>query len=207
MDSCCDTKGPELAKLATRQGSVLRAALVINLAMFGIEAAYGWLAHSTALLADSLDMLGDAFVYGVSLYAIGRSPGWISGVSALKGFVMIAFGAGVLGHAAFRYLEPSLPEAATMGWVGGLALFANAACALLLFRHRGDDLNMKSTWLCSRNDVIANAGVLVAAALVAITRSTLPDLLVGIAIAALVLRSGIWVLRSALARLRAGSVG
>jgi len=140
-------------------------------------------------------MLGDAFVYAFSLYIIGKSVRWNAGVSMLKGIVMATFGIGVVVNAIQRYLAPTIPVAETMGVIGALALGAILTCAILLLKHRSDDLNMRSTWLCSRNDVIANFGVLVAAGLVALTGSKYPDLVVGIVIALLVLKSAFHILQ------------
>jgi len=188
--------------LQDKHSAMLKVVLVINLLMFFIESVAGWMSKSTALFADSLDMLGDAFVYGISLYAIKRGAAWGAKVSLVKGMIMLSFGVGVLSQAVYRFLSPVLPEAEWMGWVGGLALVANAICAVLLLRHRDDDINMKSTWLCSRNDVIANIGVLIAAGLVAATQSRYPDLIVGTAIAVLVLQSGYSVVRESAKVLR-----
>jgi cation diffusion facilitator family transporter len=201
MDDCCSSKETELRNLPERQKGVLKIVLVINLSMFFVESRYGIISRSTSLLADSLDMLGDAFVYAFSLYVIGRSQRQNSLVSLLKGLIMALFGVGVIGQAVYRYFSPGVPMAETMGIVGAAALLANLACAFLLLRHRHDDINMRSTWLCSRNDVIANIGVLIAACLVGTTRSKYPDLIVGIAISFLVLRSSVFVIKEATAAL------
>jgi cation diffusion facilitator family transporter len=202
MDKCCNEKSIELRALAVNQKRVLWAVLFINILMFLIEGIYGLNAQSTSLLADSLDMLGDAFVYGVSLFVIGKTPRWNASVSLLKGIVMALFGLGVIAQAIYRFFTPSFPLAEVMGWVGGLALIANFVCAILLLKHRNDDINMRSTWLCSRNDVIVNLGVLAAAGAVALTQSKYPDLLVGVAVSALVLRSAFYILKESLGALR-----
>lgn len=203
VDDCCNAKEAELSALPQKQKNVLKITLVINLVLFGIEFFYGTIAHSTSLLADSLDMLGDAFVYGISLYAIGRSTKWNASISMAKGVTMTIFGVWVVGQAVYRFISPAMPTAETMGWVAGLALLANLSCAALLLRFRNDDINMRSTWLCSRNDVIANLGVLVAAAFVAVTNSRYPDLIVGVGIAILVLSSAYGVLRESSTTLKA----
>ncbi len=202
MDDCCNAKIDELSSLPEHQKKVLKIVLAVNLTMFLIEFVYGNIARSTALVADSLDMLGDAFVYAISLYAIGRSIKWNAAISLTKGMVMTAFGLWVIAQAVYRFFEPILPIAETMGWVGGLALLSNLFCAALLLKFRNGDINMRSTWLCSRNDVIANLGVLIAGGLVAITASPYPDLIVGFAIAALVLSSAYQVLKQSLAAFR-----
>lgn len=202
MDDCCNAKEAELRNLPARQKKVLKIVLVINLAMFFIEGGYSFSAHSTALFADSLDMLGDALVYGMSLYVIGRSVNWGASVSLVKGAVMAAFGIGVFVQAAYRYFGTAVPIAETMGLIAGLAFTANFICAYLLLRHRNDDINMRSTWLCSRNDVLANIGVMLAALAVWLTKSRYPDLIIGIAIAALVLKSALHVLNESIKSLR-----
>ncbi|MGE3680184.1 MAG: cation diffusion facilitator family transporter [Bdellovibrionales bacterium] len=201
-DSCCDSKTDELKVLAKRQAKILWIVLAINLIMFFLEGFYGVLAGSTSLLADSLDMLGDAFVYGISIYAIGRSIKWGASTSLIKGSIMTLFGLGVIGEAIRRFMIPGLPIASTMGIVGTIAMIANFICAILLLHHRNDDLNMRSTWLCSRNDVIANIGVLLAAGAVSLTQSKYPDLIVGVCIAALVLKSSYHVLKESILALR-----
>jgi cation diffusion facilitator family transporter len=198
MKMCCDiaTVVPE------RQRRTLQIVLWINVAMFLAELGAGLIAHSTALLADSVDMLGDALVYGFSLYVLGRGPRWQARGALLKGTVMATFGAGILAEAGLKLSRGLVPAAETMGIVGVLALAANGTCLYLLGRHRGDDINMRSAWLCSRNDVLANAGVLVAAGGVALTGSVWPDILVGFLIALVFGLSAVDVIRSACRDLR-----
>jgi Co/Zn/Cd efflux system component len=164
MDHCCEGKACDITAMREQHGRVLWVVLLINAAMFLIEGSAGLMAHSTALLADALDMLGDALVYGFSLVVLARSARWQAGAALAKGGIMLAFGLGVLGEAIYKAFHPVMPGVATMGVVGGLALAANVVCFVLLYRYRSDSLNMRSTWLCSRNDVMANAGVLIAAA-------------------------------------------
>jgi Co/Zn/Cd efflux system component len=180
------------------QRRVLGVVLAINVAMFLVEGVAGMLAHSTALLADSADMLGDSIVYGFSLYVIARGPAWQARAALLKGAVMAAFGAGVLIEVGAKVARGLLPSADVMSGVGLLALVANAAVLGFLWRHRSDDLNMRSVWLCSRNDVIANVGVLVAAGGVALSGTGWPDIIVGLGIAALFMLSAMGVARAAL---------
>ena len=159
MASCCEDKSCEYA-LRESHSRVLWIVLAVNAVMFLAEGAAGLLAHSTSLLADALDMLGDALVYGFSLFVLARSARWQAGAAFAKGAFMLVFGLAVLGEAIYKVFHPVMPSVATMGIVGGLALAANLVCFFLLYRHRGDNLNMSSTWLCSRNDLIANIGVL-----------------------------------------------
>jgi cation diffusion facilitator family transporter len=209
MEQCCEAKTSELAALRLRQGRVLVTVLAVNLTMFGVEFGAGLLAGSTALLADSLDMLGDSLVYGFSLFVLHRSLAWRARAALMKGLVMAAFGLGVLVEAAFSVRAGGPPLVPAMAAIGMLALLANAFCFSLLWRHRGDDINLRSTWLCSRNDLIANGAVLVAAVLVAWSGSRWPDLIVGAGIAVLFLRTASSVLRESiteLARARSGAL-
>ena len=201
MDDCCETKAEELAALQGRHRNVLVTVLVINAVLFVVEAAAGLLANSTALLADSLDMLGDSLVYAFSLYVLWQSAEWKTKAAPLKGAIMAAFGARVLIELIYKVLSGIVPSAETMGIIGALVLVGNGVCFLLLFRHRSDDLNMRSTWLCSRNDIIANLAVLLAAAGVKFFNSVWPDIIVGAAIAGLFLRSALTVLGEAVAEL------
>ena len=202
MDACCETKAEELTALRGEHKKVLTIVLVINAVLFIVEAAAGLLAHSSALLADSLDMFGDSLVYGFSLYVLWRSAEWKARAAVFKGVVMALFGAGVLVEVVYKIIAGVVPVAETMGIVGLLVLLGNGVCFLLLFRHRSDDLNMRSTWLCSRNDSMANAAVLVAAAGVKVLNSAWPDIVVGGAIAALFLKTAFAVLQESFAELR-----
>jgi cation diffusion facilitator family transporter len=204
MTDCCSDKACEVEALRSRQGSTLKAVLAINVVMFAVELTAGLLAASVALVADSLDMLGDALVYGFSLYVITRGARMKAMAALAKGGIMAAFGLFVLGQAIHRVMVPEVPVYEAIGAVGLLALAANAVCLGLLWRHRADDINMSSVWLCSRNDIIANVSVLAAAAGVWLTGSGWPDVLVGLGIALLFLRSAVHVLRQAAAELRAG---
>ena len=197
MAGCCHGVERSITERRGRQTRMLWVVLAINAVMFVVEFAAGWVASSTALLGDSLDMLGDALVYSFSLLVVTRSTRWKAVSAGLKGGIMAVFGIIVLLEATGKLLWGSGPEAMLMASVGVAALAANSVCLVLLTRHRGDDVNMRSAWICSRNDLVANAGVLSAAAAVALTGSALPDILVGVAIAALFLRSSFGVLHDA----------
>lgn len=202
MASCCEDKSCEITALRESHGRVLWVVLIINALMFVVEATFGILAHSTSLLADSLDMLGDAIVYGFSLFVLAKSLRWQAIAAVIKGAFMLAFGIGVLVEAVYKVLNPIVPNAELMGWIGALALFANLICFGLLYRHRSDNLNMSSTWLCSRNDLIANVGVLIAAGAGYLLASRWPDIAVGTLIAALFLHSAYAVFKDAIKELR-----
>lgn len=201
---CCSAKGTELERLARQadQRRVLQIVLAINAVMFVAEFGAGVIAGSAALMADSVDMFGDALVYGLSIYALARGDRWKAGAAMAKGLFILAFGLAVLVDIAFK-LQSGVPPSSTLMLVfGGIALAANLACLRLLWRFRAQDVNMSSTFECSRNDVISNVGVLAAAGLVAWLASPWPDIVVGAAIAAIFLRSALRVIGSALPELR-----
>ena len=182
---------------------MLIAVLIINAVMFFAEFGAGLVAGSAALMADATDMLGDALVYGVSLYAIARSDRWKAGVAAFKGAFILILGLGILVNVAIKIQSGVPPSSSLMLAFGGAALVANLVCLGLLWRFRGQDVNMASTFECSRNDVISNIGVLIAAGLVAMTSSPWPDILIGLAMAAVILRSAVRVLGESVPQLRA----
>lgn len=202
MSDCCSDKACELEALKLRQASTLKVVLGINAVMFVVEFLAGLLAGSTSLVADSLDMLGDALVYGFSLFAVTRGRRAKALSALFKGIIMALFGLVVLGQVAYKIIVPYVPAFDVIGVVGCIALVANGICLLLLWRHRADDINMSSVWLCSRNDIIANSAVICAAAAVWVTQSAWPDLIVGAAIAALFLKSAATVLVAAIRELR-----
>lgn len=181
---------------------ILWIVLAINAIMFWVEGTAGIAAHSTSLLADALDMLGDALVYGLSLFVLVRSARWQAGAAFAKGCFMLVLGLSVLAEAIYKMLHPIVPVASLMGIFGLVALTANLICFVLLYRHRDDGLNMRSTWLCSRNDLIANAGVLLAAIGSHLLVSRWPDIIVGSLIAGLFVHSAIGVLRQSVQGLR-----
>ena len=192
MDDCC-----EVREIPREQRRVLHIVLWINAAMFLTESIAGLLANSTALLADSVDMLGDAIVYGFSLYVIGRGVVWQARAAQLKGIVMAAFAVGVLVQVGAKIAQGLVPTVEVMSAVGVLALAANLVCLGLLWRRRADDINMRSAWICSRNDVIGNTAVLAAAGATAVTGSPWPDIVIGLLVASVFARSAVQVLREA----------
>src|SRR2546422_2734583 len=154
MKSCCDIA----TDIPDRQRRVLQIVLWINATMFLIEFLAGLLAHSTALLADSVDMLGDAIVYGFSLYIVARGRVWQARGALLKGVIMAAFGVGVFVEVVRKLIGGVVPVAEAMGAIGALALSANVVCRALLWPPRGDDVNMRSGWAASRISGPGNAG-------------------------------------------------
>lgn len=195
-DACCTGKGISYPR-------VLWIALIANAAMFLVELVAAAWSGSSALAADAADFLGDSANYALSLGAIALGGAWVSRVALLKGIAMSAYGVAVLAYAAWRTWLGVPPEPITMGVVGLLALAVNVGVAALLYRFRNGDANMRSVWLCTRNDVIANLAVLAAAAGVLGTGTVWPDVAVAVALAVLGLTSGRLVIRHARAELRA----
>lgn len=198
MDDCCSAKAGTLGILARgSQRRVLLAALLINVVLFVLELGFGFVARSSAMMADSVDMLGDAIVYALSLYPLSRSSRWQAGASLAKAGLILAFGTGIFVETGYKIVEGTAPSSGIMLVVTTVALAGNLVCLRLLWRLRHMNVNMASTFECSRNDVIANIGVLLAAGLVAWSSSGWPDIVVGLAIAILFLRSAVRVLISA----------
>ena len=203
-DDCfASTCGSETAPADPRWRRILWAALIVNAAMFLVEMFAGAAADSSALQADALDFLGDAANYAISLAVVGAALAWRARAALLKSLFMLGFAAWVFGSAIVAYVNGTTPDPATMGAVGALALAANAGVALLLYRYRKGDANMRSVWICSRNDAIGNVAVMLAALGVLGTGSALPDLIVAGVMATLALTGGAQVLRQARTELRA----
>ncbi|MEL7067505.1 MAG: cation transporter [Cyanobacteria bacterium J06581_3] len=188
-DSCCQSKGCELTKLKKNQTQVLWAVLVINLVMFVVELGASIRAASLSLGGDSLDMLGDALVYASSLYVVNKGRKAQAGSAFFKGILMFLFAIALFARATYQLFAGVAPAPAIMSTIGIMALLANLVCLMLLSRHRKDNLNMSSVWICSRNDIIANTSVLAAAGLVFLTSSGLPDLAVGFVLTVVFARS------------------
>jgi cation diffusion facilitator family transporter len=203
MANCCNDKSCDLERLRERQSATLKGVLTINAGMFAVELFSGLAAGSVALIADSLDMLGDALVYGFSLYVVTKSARMKAVAALMKGSIMLLFGIFVLLQSVLQMIDRQVPAFETIGLIGLLALLANAGCLLLLSRHRNEDINMRSIWICSRNDILANVAVLVAALAVWVTASGWPDILIGLGLAALFLRSAWNVLQESISELRA----
>jgi len=201
---CCDAAERLPEDAVYRR--VLWTVLVINAVMCVIEWTAGWLARSVALQADALDFLGDTATYAITLLVLGYGPRMRSGAGLLKGLSLVVFGLWVMVETAGRLIEPALPKAPTMSAVGTLALAANLLCAALLYRFRDGDSNMRSVWLCSRNDAVANAAVIGAGFAVWWSHTQWPDLAVGFVIAALALHAGGSILRQAAGELGLRSV-
>lgn len=198
-DDCCSKKSATIAELGkkTEQRRVLVIVMVINFAMFLAEFGFGIIARSSAMMADSVDMLGDAIVYALSLYALGRGDRWQAGAAITKGVIILVFAIGIFVETSAKIAEGVTPSSQIMLVVTSVALVANFCCLALLWRFRGLNVNMSSTFECSRNDVIANSGVIIAGLLVAWSASAWPDIVAGLVIGTLFVRSAFHVLQAA----------
>ena len=200
-EHCCQHKAKELEKLQQRQAKILWIILIINAVMFVVEFSGGIKAASLSLTGDSLDMLGDALVYGCSLYVIQKGKKAQARSAILKGGIMFLTAIAVFARASYQLFTQTVPTVGLMSEIGILALVANLVCFLLLIRHRNDNINMSSVWLCSRNDIIANTSVLLTAGLVFLTGSFLPDFILGLLLTIVFAQSAGKVLTQARAEL------
>jgi Co/Zn/Cd efflux system component len=199
--SCCNHTSDNQSR-DVRYRRVLWAVLCINAGMFLIEVIAGLAAGSVSLQADALDFLGDTANYGISLFVVGMAIRYRASAALAKGVTMAAFGVWVVAASIWHATVGRLPEAMTMGGVGFAALIANAACFALLWAYRDGDSNMRSVWLCSRNDVLGNLAVLLAAFGVFGTGSGWPDVIIGFAMGALAIQGAWLVIRHATEELR-----
>lgn len=179
------------------EARILWMLLAINASMFLLEAGLGWIAESTGLIADSLDMFADAGVYAISLFVVGRAGRTKTRAAFASGVFQMLLAVGVLGDVTRRFVLGSEPWSALMIGISLLALAANVTCLALLSKHRHGEVHMRASWIFSTNDVIANLGVIGAGALVAVTGSRVPDLVIGVIIAGVVLRGGVRIIRDA----------
>jgi Co/Zn/Cd efflux system component len=208
VNACCDDKACAVDALREKQASTLKNVLAINAVMFVVELAAGLIAGSTALLSDSLDNLGDALTYGLSIYAISKDAKSKAKVALFKGLLILLAALFVLSQVGYRALYGATPIFEAMGVVSLLALVANSVCLALLWKHRTADVNMSSVWECSRNDIAGNIAVFAASGAVWLTESRWPDLLVGLLLSVWLLLSSVRVLKGGFGELRlAASAG
>lgn len=165
--------------------------------MFLLEGGFGIAASSSALIADSVDMLGDSLVYVLSFLAVGKSIQEKSNVAMTNGIIEICLGLGVLIDALSKAFRPVVPNHEVMSWLGFIALAANAFCAYLLLKYRDSDINMKAVWICTRNDAIGNFATIAAGFAVLFFASKWPDIIVGSGLALFIIWSSIKVIREA----------
>jgi len=171
--------------------------LLINAIMFVVEISVGLLAESTGLIADSMDMLADASVYAISLYAVGRSLLVKARAAHISGVMQILLGILVLIDITRRFIYGSEPESTLMITIGLLALAANTICLMFIYKHRQGEVHMRASWIFSKNDVIANIGVITSGFMVALLDSPYPDLVIGLLIAIIVIRGGLFIIKEA----------
>lgn len=202
MACTCEHEAPPAAHQSPRYRRILWVALLLNAAMFVVELVGSHHSGSLALMADAIDFAGDALNYGVSLAVLGAALAWRARAAWVKAWTMLGFGAFVLGRALWSAWHGEVPEPLTMGLVGALALAVNVGVAALLFAYREGDANMRSVWLCSRNDAIGNLAVMAAALGVAGSGTAWPDLGVAALMAVLALQGGLAVRRQARAELQ-----
>jgi len=195
MSSCCGTTAQEHIDKAQKR--LLWTVLVLNGVMFFVEFIAGWLAESSGLIADSLDMLADTLVYAVSLYAVGKAIKYKANAAIFNGTLQTVLALLVLADVLQRLIFGSQPNANMMLWVAGLALLVNVLCFALLYSSRNGDINIRASWICSRNDMLMNTGVIASALLVAQLDMAWPDLLIATVIALIVLRSAIRIISDA----------
>lgn len=194
---CCNHDADQTALRSRRYRYILWIALAVNLLMFVVEIAAGLRAGSVSLLADALDFLGDSANYAISLWVLGLGLAVRARAAQFKALSMLLFGLGVLASALWNVWQGVLPDAPTMGLVGSLALLANLGVAALLYAYREGDSNMRSVWLCTRNDALGNLAVLLAALGVLGSGTAWPDLLVACIMAGLAISAALQVLRQA----------
>lgn len=196
MGSCCD-HDCVLDQLQGRQRGTLKIVLGINAVMFVVIVAAALYGRSSALLSDSLDNLGDALTYGLSLYAVSRGAAVKAKVALFKGALIALAACAVATQIVFSLFVPTLPAFEVMGLFSLLGLVANALCLFLLWRHRNEDVNMSSVWECSRNDIASNLSVFIASGAVWLTGSSWPDMVVASCLVLLLMRSAIRVIVTA----------
>jgi len=204
LAACGCSGNPQFDGLDPTYKRILWVVIFINAAMFLVEMSAGKLAGSQALQADALDFLGDSLTYGLSLAVIGMSLKARSAAALLKGVSLLLMGLWVFGSTIYQVLILGVPKAEIMGAIGFLALAANLASVLLLMRYKDGDANVRSVWLCSRNDAIGNVAVMMASVAVWFTVSAWPDLLVAVVMAGLFLRSSQLILVQAWNEYRSG---
>lgn len=204
MSGCCDDNC-SIEALRERQRGTLQIVLGINAVMFLVIVVAALYGNSTALMADSLDNLGDALTYGLSIYAVSRGVVVKARVALFKGGLIFLAACAVAAQIVHKLFVPGVPLFEVMGMFSLLGLAANSLCLYLLWRHRHEDVNMSSVWECSRNDIAANISVFVAAGGVWLTGSGWPDMLVALGLVWLLMRSAIRVMSSAKAELRAAT--
>lgn len=192
MSDCCAVEAKN-----RRERRLLWTVLILNAMMFVVEFTAGWVARSSGLLADSLDMLADAMVYAISLYAVGKAIKEKAKAAMVNGILQFSLGMLILLDVAKRVYFNEYPSTEIMTWISIMALVVNIVCFAMLYQHRQGDINLRASWICSRNDMIANVGVLIAAVLVVNMKTAWPDRVIGVLIAVIIVRSALRIISDA----------
>jgi len=197
MADCCEDKACAIEAMKAKQSKTLKIVLLINTFLFLLTAYYGFTAHSTGLLSESLDDFGDAVTYALSLYVVYKSDQMKAKVAFIKGCLILLGAVFVLVKVVQHSIDNAVPVFEAMGIVALIALLLNVTCLILLTKHRDQDINMSSVWECSRNDIFNNASIILAAVLVGITNLGWADIAVGLVLSLLLIKSSVKVLKSA----------
>lgn len=201
MADCCENKGCAIDAMKVTQSKTLKIVLVINVLLFLLTATYGLVANSASLLTDSLDDLGDAITYALSLYVVYKSDKAKAKVALFKGMLILLGALFVLSQVISHTINHTVPLFETMGTVAAIALLGNLSCLYLLTKHKEQDINMGSVWECSKNDILNNAAVIVAAIVVGLTQVGWADVAVGFVLSILLVKSSVKVIKSALSQI------
>lgn len=201
MANCCENKSCAIDAMREKQSKTLKIVLLINIFLFVLTAIYGLIADSASLLTDSLDDFGDAITYALSLYVVYKSNQAKAKVALFKGILILVGALFVLSQVISHAINHSVPHFETMGTVAVIALLGNLTCLFLLTQHKDQDINMSSVWECSKNDILNNIAVIVAAVIVWITNVGWADVVVGFVLSVLLIKSSVNVIKSALTQI------
>jgi cation diffusion facilitator family transporter len=201
MADCCENKGCAIDAMKIKQSKTLKIVLLINICLFALTATFGLVANSASLLTESLDDLGDAITYALSLYVVYKSDKAKAKVALFKGLLILVGAFFVLSQVINHVINQNVPVFETMGMVAVIALLGNLTCLYLLTKHREQDINMSSVWECSKNDILNNLAVIVAAVIIWISNVGWADVVVGFVLSVLLIKSSIKVIKSALSQM------
>lgn len=202
MADCCENKSCAIDAMKVNQSKTLKIVLLINVLLFGLTAYYGLIAHSTGLLSESLDDLGDTITYALSLYVVYKSNQMKAKVAIIKGCLILLGALIVLSQVIRHIIDSTVPVFEVMGTVALIALILNAVCLFLLTKHREQDINMSSVWECSRNDILNNVAIILASVIVWMTNLGWADIAVGLVLSLLLIKSSVKVLKASYAEIK-----
>ncbi|WP_047552209.1 cation diffusion facilitator family transporter [Methylotenera sp. G11] len=202
MADCCENKACALEAMKVKQSKILKIVLLINIFLFCLTAFYGWAANSTGLMSESIDDFGDAVTYALSLYVVYKSNQVKAKVAFVKGCLILLGALFVLSQVVLHLIDNTVPVFETMGAVAFVALLLNFSCYFLLTKYREQDINMRSVWECSRNDILNNVAIMVASILVWITNLGWADIAVGLVLSVMLLGSSFRVLKASYSQMR-----